>query len=65
MDAKYEAEQVISLVDVTGLEIYKENFQLKEGVNTFQLDVSTLPARIYFIKVGPRTLYRFTKTSQR
>ena len=65
VDAKYEAEQVISLVDVTGLEIYKENFQLKEGVNTFQLDVSTLPARIYFIKVGPRTLYRFTKTSQR
>ncbi len=65
VDAKQEAEQLIKLVDVTGQEILKQNFMLKEGINTFRLDVSELPSRMYFIKVGKRTLSRFTKTSQR
>ncbi len=60
-----EAEQVITLVDVTGHEILKKSISLNEGINNFQLDVSELPGRIYFIKIGQRTLYRFAKTSQR
>ena len=65
VDSKREGEQLIKLVDVTGLEVYKENLMLREGINTFRLDVSQLAGRIYFIKVGKRTLYRFAKTSQR
>jgi len=65
VEAHQEAEQLISLVDVTGQEILKKKLMLKEGINTLQLDVSELPDRIYFIKAGQRTMSRFTKTSQR
>ncbi len=65
VDVKYEIEASIRLVDVTGLEIITKKVTLKEGINTFQFDVSELPGRIYFIKVGKRTLSRFAKTSQR
>ncbi len=65
VDVKYEIEESIRLVDATGLEILTKNVTLEEGINTFQFDVSELPDRIYFIKVGKRTLSRFTKTSQR
>lgn len=65
VDANQEGEELITLVDVTGQEIFKKNLMLKEGINSFQLDVSELPGRIYFIKAGQRTLSRFAKTSQR
>ena len=65
VDVKYEIEESIRLVDATGLEILTKKVTLKEGINTFQFDVSELPDRIYFIKVGKRTLSRFAKNSQR
>jgi len=65
VEAKKEAEELITLVDITGREIFKQKLPVKEGVNTFRLDVSELAARIYFIKIGKRVHSRFAKTSER
>lgn len=65
VDAQKEAEELITLVDVTGQEILSKSLMLEEGINTFRIDVSELSESIYFIKAGKRTLSRFVKTSQR
>jgi len=65
VESKRESEELIKLVDISGQEIFQQTLPLKEGINTFQLDVSELPARIYFIKVGKRVHSRFAKTSDR
>jgi len=65
VEAKRAAEELVKLVDITGQEVFTQNLSLKEGINTFRLDVSELPARIYFIKVGKRVHSRIVKTSDR
>ncbi len=64
VETKRAADELVKLVDITGREIFTQKLALKEGINTFQLDVSELPARIYFIKVGKRVHSRFVKTSE-
>ena len=65
VEAKEATEDLVRIVDITGREIFTQNLSLKKGINTFRLDLSELPAQIYFIKIGQRVHTRFAKTSKR
>jgi len=65
VEATQTAEQLIKLVDITGSEIFTQNLSLKEGINSFRLDISELPDQIYFIKVGKRVHSRIAKISDK
>ena len=65
VEAKRATEDLVRIFDITGREVFTQSLSLETGINTIRLDVSELPAQIYFIKIGHRAHSGFAKTTKR